>query len=263
MIPISDSVRSRTTPYVNIIFIAINVLVFLYQLTLSTTNPQIGFFFGLSELDLFFFDWGARPACLAEYFGFNPDADPRALVFACPEGDRVLATPITSMFLHGGWLHLFGNMIFLWVFGDNVEDAMGHVRYAAFYVVVGLAAGAAHIFVNQNDIIPAIGASGAVAGVLGAYLLLYPRATVAAILPIFILFLVPFRVPAVLLIGFWFLLQLFNGFAALAATDVVGAGGGIAWFAHIGGFLAGLLLVRLFLIGRPRRGPLRVIKPRW
>jgi membrane associated rhomboid family serine protease len=98
---------------------------------------------------------------------------------------------------------------------------------------------------------------------LGAYLLLYPRATVAAILPIFILFLVPFRVPAVLLIGFWFLLQLFNGFAALAATDVVGVGGGTAWFAHIGGFIAGLVLVRVFVIGRRRRPPLRVATPRW
>ncbi len=260
MIPISDSVRSRTTPYVNIAFISINILVFLYQFTLGTfPDPRTL----LSELDLFFFDWGAIPACLSDRFGFNPDTDPRALAFVCPDSDRVLATPITSMFLHGGWLHLLGNMIFLWVFGDNVEDAMGHVRYAIFYIVVGLAAGTTHIFINQNDIIPAIGASGAVAGVLGAYLLLYPRATVAAILPIFILFWVPFRVPAVLLIGFWFLLQLFSGFAALAATDVVGAGGGTAWFAHIGGFIAGLLLIRLFVTGRPRRARLRVVNPRW
>lgn len=260
MIPISDSVRSRTTPYVNIALISINVLFFVYQLTLDTfPDPRNSF---LSELDLFFLDWGSIPACLTDRFGFEPTTDARLLAFACPEGDQLLATPITSMFLHGGWLHLLGNMIFLWVFGDNVEDALGHVRYAAFYIVVGLAAGAAHIFMNQNDVIPAIGASGAVAGVLGAYLLLYPRATVSAILPIFILFLFPFRVPAVLLISFWFLLQLFNGFAAITATDVVGAGGGVAWFAHIGGFVAGLVLIRVFLVGR-RRAQLRPIDPRW
>jgi len=260
MIPISDSVRSRSTPYVNIAFIVINVLIFLYQLTLSTF-PAPGAL--LSELDIFFFDWGATPACLTDRFGFDPATDPRALSFFCPEGDRVLATPVTSMFLHGGWLHLIGNMIFLWVFGDNVEDAMGHARYAAFYVVVGLAAGAAHIFMNQNDIIPAIGASGAVAGILGAYLVLHPRATVAAILPIFILFWIPFHVPAVLLIGFWFLLQLFNGFATITATDVTGAGGGVAWFAHIGGFIAGLVLVRMFTARRGRRRHLRAVPPRW
>ena len=256
MIPISDSVRSRTTPYVNITFIALNILIFLYQLTLSTFPDARTF---LSELDIFFFDWGAIPACLTDRFGFEPETSPGALAFVCPEGDRALATPFTSMFLHGGWLHLIGNMVFLWVFGDNVEDAMGHIRYVVFYLVVGLAAGAAHIFMNQNDIIPAIGASGAVAGVLGAYLVLYPRATVAAILPIFILFWMPFRVPAVLLIGFWFLLQLFNGIAAIAATDITGAGGGIAWFAHIGGFIAGLVLVRVFTLGRSRRGRLRVV----
>jgi membrane associated rhomboid family serine protease len=255
MIPVSDSVQSRTTPYVNIAFIAFNILIFLYQLTLSTfPDPQTF----LSELDLFFFDWGSIPACLTERFGFDPETDPRLLAGVCPEGERVLATPFTSMFLHGGWLHLIGNLVFLWVFGDNVEDAMGHARYAVFYLVVGLIASASHIFMNQNDFIPAIGASGAVAGVLGAYLVLYPRATVAAILPIFILFLFPFRVPAVLLIGFWFLLQLFSGIAAITSTDVTGAGG-IAWFAHIGGFIAGVLLVRVFTIGRGRRGRLRLV----
>ena len=249
MIPIGDSVRSRSTPYVNVAIIAVNVIVFFYALSLNTfPNPQFGF---LSELDLFFYDWGTIPACLTDRFGYDPEADPRALAVFCPAGNDVLLTPFTAMFIHGGWLHLIGNMIFLWVFGDNVEDAMGHLRYALFYLVVGLAATATHIAVNQNDLIPAIGASGAIAGVLGAYLFLYPRATVAAILPIFILFWLPFYVPAVLLIGFWFLLQLWSGVAALNATDVVGAGG-VAWFAHIGGFVAGLLLVQLFVIGRPR-----------
>ncbi len=254
MIPIGDSVRSRTFPYVNITIIGISIVVFLYELTLSTFPnmffrglPQLGFF---SEMDLFFFDWGTLPACLGDRFGFDPDVPPWALAALCPESDRLLLTPFAAMFIHGGWFHLIGNMIFLWVFGDNVEDAMGHLRYALFYLIAGLAATAAHVAVNQNDLMPAIGASGAIAGVLGAYLVLYPRATVAAILPIFILFWIPFYVPAGLLIGFWFFLQLFNGVAALATTDVVGAGGGVAWFAHIGGFVAGLVLVRLFVLGR-------------
>jgi membrane associated rhomboid family serine protease len=255
MIPVSDSVRSRTTPYVNIAFISINVLVFLYELTLSTNQS----FRGPSELDLFFYDWGAIPACLADTFSFHPDVSERLISAACPEGNRVYATPFTSMFIHGGWLHLIGNMIFLWVFGDNVEDAMGHVRYAIFYVVVGLAASAAHVFMNQNDLVPAIGASGAIAGVLGAYLVLYPRATVSAILPVFIIIWIPFRFPAVVLIGFWFLLQTLSGVVSLASADVVGAGGGVAWFAHIGGFIAGIVLVRLFTAGGARRPRLRAV----
>ena len=252
MIPIGDNVRSRGTPYVNIALITINVLVFLYQLTLSTTPTGPGFP-GLSALDLFFFDWGSIPACLTDRFASPSDLDPRVVALVCPEDERLLATPFTAMFIHGGWLHLIGNMIFLWVFGDNVEDAMGHVRYAVFYLIGGLAATAAHVAVNQNDVVPAVGASGAIAAVLGAYLVLYPRARISAILPIFILFWLPFQVPAVLLIGFWFLLQLFSGLAALSAADVVGASGGVAWFAHIGGFVAGLLLVRIFVLGRPAR----------
>ena len=254
MIPIGDSVRSRTFPYVNLAIIAINILVFLYELTLSGVPSYIALTVPnrllLSELDRFFFDWGTIPAFLTDNFGASPDVASRNLAVLCPEPGRLLLTPLTSMFLHGGWVHLVGNMIFLWVFGDNVEDAMGHARYAVFYLVVGVAATAAHTAVSQNDLTPAIGASGAIAGVLGAYLVLYPRATVAAVLPIFVLFWMPFYVPAVVLIGFWFLLQLFSGIASLAATGVVGGGGGVAWFAHVGGFVAGLVLVKLFVLGR-------------
>ena len=253
MIPVGDSVRSRSFPFVNVAIIALNVLVFVYELTLSTIPdrafvalPQFGVF---SQLDLFFFDWGTIPACLSDRFGFQPDVRQTALTTLC-DSDRVVLSPFASMFLHGGWLHLIGNMIFLWVFGDNVEDAMGHVRYAAFYVIGGLAATAAHVAVDPNDLTPAIGASGAIAAVLGAYLVLYPRATVTAVLPIFFLLWIPFHVPAIFLIGIWFLMQLLNGVAALAATNVVGAGGGVAWFAHIGGFVAGLVLVKLFVFGR-------------
>lgn len=254
MIPIGDSVRSRTTPYVNVSIIAACILVFLYQLTLNAQS--FGFF---SELDIFFRDWGVIPGCLGEELGYSNDLTPREFSLACPGSTQVLVTPLTSMFLHGGWLHLLGNMIFLWVFGDNVEDAMGHVRYAVFYVVVGVAATATHIALNQSDLVPAIGASGAIAGVLGAYLVLYPRARVSAILPIFILFWIPFQVPAALLIGFWFLLQVFSGVASLAAADI---SGGTAWFAHIGGFIAGVILIRFFVIGRHWQRRLRVVARR-
>ncbi|MCH8025857.1 MAG: rhomboid family intramembrane serine protease [Chloroflexi bacterium] len=254
MIPIGDSIQSRSTPYVNVSIIAACVLVFLYQLTLtSVTVPQLGIF---SELDRFFRDWGAVPACLTDSAGLSPNASPRLIEALCPDDARLAMTPLTAMFLHGGWLHLGGNMIFLWVFGDNVEDAMGHARYAIFYLLTGLLATAAHIALNQSDLTPVIGASGAIAGVLGAYLMLFPRANVTAILPIFILFWIPFHVPAVFLIGFWFLLQIFSGVASITSTDVAG---GTAWFAHIGGFVAGVLLVRLFALRRRRRRRLRVI----
>jgi membrane associated rhomboid family serine protease len=249
MIPIGDSVRSRSFPYVNVAIITINVLIFLYELTLSTAPLRP---LGLSELDRFVYTWGAIPACLGDQFGFRPDAPARQLAAVCGVNNETGGV-FYSMFIHGGWLHLVGNMIFLWVFGDNVEDAMGHARYAVFYVAVGLGATAAQVAANQNDLVPAVGASGAIAGVLGAYLVLYPRATVTAILPFFLLFWIPFHVPAVFLIGLWFVLQLMNGLAALTSTDVVNAGGGVAWFAHIGGFVAGVVLIKLFVLGRPVR----------
>jgi membrane associated rhomboid family serine protease len=246
MIPVGDNVRSRTFPFVNVTIIALNIILFLYELTLSTAQLPP---FGLSELDRFFFEWGTIPACLVDRLGYETNAPPLEHQFFCRANNEYTAA-LYSMFLHGGWLHLIGNMVFLWVFGDNVEDAMGHIRYAVFYAAVGLGATAAHVFVNQDDLVPAIGASGAIAGVLAAYLVLYPRATVAAVLPIFILIFVPFYIPAVVLIGFWFFLQIFNGLASFATTDVVNAGGGVAWFAHIGGFVAGLVLVKLFVLGR-------------
>ena len=243
MIPVGDSVHSRTFPIVNVTIIGLNILIFLYELTLSTTPLRPS---GFSELDVFFFHWGAIPACLGDHFGFHPDVSQRELTFYCTN-NRAVASVFYSMFLHGGWLHLFGNMIFLWVFGDNVEDAMGHLRYALFYLIVGLAATATQVFINQNDFTPAIGASGAIAGVLGAYLVLYPRARVTALIPF--IFFIPFFLPAVVLIGVWFAMQLISGVAALTTTDV-NAGGGIAFFAHIGGFAAGVMLVKVFVVGR-------------
>jgi membrane associated rhomboid family serine protease len=163
-------------------------------------------------------------------------------------------TMFTALFIHGSWLHILGNMLFLWIFGDNVEDSMGHALYALFYLAVGASASFAHMLVNASDMTPAVGASGAIAGVMGAYIVLFPRATVAVIIPV--LFFLPFPVPAFLLIGFWFVAQVFSGFASLGVSTV-GAGGGIAYFAHIGGFLAGALLVNIFAVRRRPPSPRR------
>jgi membrane associated rhomboid family serine protease len=140
----------------------------------------------------------------------------------------------TSMFLHGGWLHLLGNMLYLYIFGDNVEDALGHVRYLLFYLACGVAASVTHLALNLDSVVPTVGASGAIAGVLGAYFLLYPKAKVLTLLPIFI-FIQIVEIPAFLFLGFWFLLQFISGTVASASQNA----GGVAWWAHIGGFAAG------------------------
>ena len=183
MIPIGDSVRSRTFPYVNLAIIIANFLVFFYELSLG------------NDVDSFLRDWGVVPRFVTDYFD-NPGDYPY----------RVLFTPITAMFIHGGWFHILGNMLFLWVFGDNVEDAIGHVSYLFFYVLGGIAAATAQIWVDTGSAVPMVGASGAIAAVLGGYVVLYPRATVAAV--IFPFFFWAFPVPAFVLIGLWFFLQL-------------------------------------------------------
>jgi membrane associated rhomboid family serine protease len=151
-------------------------------------------------------------------------------------------TILTSMFMHGGWLHLIGNMTFMWVFGNNIEDAMGHVKFLIFYLICGIAAAAAQTFINPNSIVPMVGASGAISGVLGAYLLLYPRVRVHTliILPIYI---TTVTLPAWVMLGYWILLQVLSGLVSLNELE---KGSGVAFFAHVGGFGAGLLLVRLF-----------------
>ena len=232
MIPIGDSVRSRTFPYVNLAIIIANFLVFFYELSLG------------NGVNSFLRDWGAVPALVTDYLD-HPGDHPL----------RVLFTPITAMFLHGGWFHILGNMLFLWVFGDNVEDAIGHVSYLVFYLLAGIAAAVTQIWVDSNSILPMVGASGAIAGVLAAYVVLYPRATIATVIfPVF--WAIP--VPAFVLIGLWFLLQLVSGAAAIGTA--VGASEGVAWFAHIGGFLAGLVLVWAF---RGERHGRRAGRPRW
>ncbi len=243
MIPIFDSVRARTFPYVNVTIIAINFLVFFYELALN----QQAVTRTLTELDVFISHWGNVPACtLAELGRHTTLAADRA----CRAQPNPLWTPLTAMFIHGGWLHIIGNMLFLFIFGDNVEDAMGHARYLVFYLLVGLIAAFTQMAVDPDSLTPAIGASGAIAGVLGAYLLLFPRATVAV--SMVFLFFIPLPVPAWFLIGLWFVSQLFTGFASFG-SHTVGAGGGVAYFAHIGGFVAGVCLVNLFVLGRPPR----------
>jgi membrane associated rhomboid family serine protease len=250
MIPIADTTHSRSFPYVNVTIIALNFLVFFYELALSTDTLRgtVGGVPVTSELDRFVWHWGNIPACTLDSLGLR-DTVSIAAARLCGAQPHPAWTLFSAMFMHGGWLHILGNMLFLWIFGDNIEDAMGHVAYALFYLVVGAAAAFTHMAFNASDLTPAIGASGAIAGVLGAYILLFPRATVVTLVPLFIF--VPVPIPAFLLIGFWFVIQLFSGFASFG-TDAVGAGGGVAYFAHIGGFVAGVLLVNFFVWNRAR-----------
>jgi membrane associated rhomboid family serine protease len=224
VLPVTDEVRSRSTPYVNIGLIVANIVVFLYELTLSD-----------AELNTFFQQHGVIPGQLVDWWN-----DPAGL------GEPL--TIYTSAFLHGGWLHLIGNMVYLWVFGDNVEDAFGHVRYFFFYFVCALGAVVAQVLVDTEGTVPVIGASGAIAGVLGAYLVFYPRATVGALVGY--VWYVP--VPAVFVILFWFVMQLLAGIAALGAESV--AEQQTAFWAHIGGFATGAAIAaaaRPFLRIRP------------
>jgi membrane associated rhomboid family serine protease len=239
-IPYRDTVRARGVPYVNITIIVINLLVFLYEVALSQ-QTIIG---DLTELDRFFNEWGTIPACLFDDMGVG-SALSAGEATRCDAQPRTGLTLLTSMFIHGGWLHLVGNMLFLWIFGDNVEDAMGHLRYAIFYLVCGVIASFAHAFSNMGSLSPAIGASGAISGVMGGYLVLYPRGAIYA----FPFFFIPF--PAWLFIGIYMIIQ-FNGGIASLGADAAGASD-IAYFAHIGGFIAGAALVTLFMAGRPRR----------
>ncbi len=248
MLPVGDFLRRRTTPYVNWSLILINAAVFLYTLSLSTQPTEVFAFQRISPADLFYFQWGALPACISNYFGFGTSVDPRVLTAVCPSGDRPALTIFTSMFMHAGWAHILGNMLFLWIFGDNVEDYLGHVRYLIFYLAVGVVAMATQVAFSSSDLVPTVGASGAIAGVMGSYLLLYPTAIVEVI--IFPIFFIPFFVPAAVLIIVWFLTQVVSGISQIGAT----AGSGIAWWAHVGGFSAGAILT-LLAGGRPRAGP--------
>ena len=230
MFPLKDDVPSRSTPFVTLGLIGLNVLVFLYQVSLQLTGD-------------------GRAARVAEAFVLEFGAVPCRLSGACASPDSFphpLLTVVTAMFLHGGLLHVGGNMLYLWIFGDNVEDTLGHGRFLLFYLLSGAAAAAAQTAAGPASPVPMIGASGAVSGVLGAYLILFPRATILTLVT-FVFFIRLVHVPAMVVLGFWIVVQLFNG---LGSFHTPGGEGGVAWFAHIGGFLAG---IGLLLIVRPRR----------
>jgi membrane associated rhomboid family serine protease len=224
MIPVRDTIPSRRVPLVTWSLIAINSVVFLGELGMTP-----------AELQRFFYLFGIVPAR-----------------YSHPEWAEALGFPVddywpflTSMFLHSGWSHILGNMWSLWIFGDNVEDRMGHGRFLLFYLVTGLLAGLTHWFTNLDSTIPTVGASGAIAGVLGAYFVLFPRSQIVVMLPVlFVPFF--FTLPAVTYLLFWIVSQVLGGaLAGMRRGDV----GGIAFWAHVGGFFAGMILHRLFLLG--------------
>lgn len=231
MIPLKDDNPSSTRPIVTVSILIANVLVFLYQLLLSGPGEQI-----------FIFKTAAIPFELTHFTDRTEFPIP-GTYYAFPEA--LLPFPLTlfsSMFVHGGFTHIGSNMLYLWIFGNNVEDAMGRVRFVFFYLICGVAATLVHVIADPDSTVPMIGASGAIAGVLGAYFVLYPQARVKTLV-ILIIFIQIVHIPAVLLLGFWLLMQIMN----------VGGGGGVAWYAHIGGFLAGMFLIRHFVRERPRR----------
>lgn len=225
MIPIYDANPTRRRPVVNWLLILANVAVFLYELSLRSR-----------QLDNLVVNWGVVPNNIL-YALTHP--------FAAPP--QIWATLVTSQFLHAGWAHILGNMLFLWVFGDNIEDVLGHVGYLFFYLLGGIAAGLVQVLVSVPSTIPSIGASGAIAAVLGAYIVLYPWARVSILFPLVILFWT-IQVPAIIVIGWWFIQQFFYGIGVLSS----GAASGIAFWAHIGGFGAGMVMILPF-IGRARQ----------
>jgi hypothetical protein len=211
---------------VTLALIAANVAAFAYELSLGPA------------LEGFLREYGVVPARLAGQW------------IAGARGWGELAPILTAMFLHGGWLHLVLNLWFLWIFGDNVEDRIGHSRYLVLYLAAGTAATLAHVLANPASTLPTVGASGAIAGVLGAYFLAYPRARVTTLIPIFV-FIHVAVLPAWVVLGMWFALQFLSGALSLATTQA--SAGGVAWWAHIGGFAAGVLLMPVLSIGRPGR----------
>jgi membrane associated rhomboid family serine protease len=207
MFPIRDTQPSYSRPIVTILIIVLNVVVFLYEFTLDDYSQN--YFVG---------HYGLIPA------HFHASA------------------LITSMFMHGGWMHIIGNMWFLWIFGDNIEDVLGHTKYLVFYILCGIAAGMTQTFFNAGSRLPMVGASGAIAGVMGAYLVKFPHSRIVTLVFVFIFF-TTIEVPAVLMLLYWFFIQIFNGIGTVGYSHL--SQGGTAWFAHVGGFIAGILLVNL------------------
>jgi rhomboid family protein len=229
MFPIRDSIPSHSVPVATRLLVLVNAMVFILQLTLSPESlQQMAYLFGIVPARFTHQEWAAS-------VGF-------------PVG--TYWPVLTHQFLHGGWLHVISNMWALWIFGDNVEDRMGSVRFTIFYLVCGSVAGLVHIFINPDSVVPTVGASGAIAGVLGAYLMFFPTSRILVLFPIFI-FPLFFEVPAVLYLVIWFLTQLFSGTLSLAGPARVAD---IAWWAHIGGFICGMILCWVFARRSPSRG---------
>jgi membrane associated rhomboid family serine protease len=229
MIPLRDDQPVFSTPFVNYFLIALNILIFLFEVSVSMQSR--------GDLNALMFQFGVVPAKEVGLLTGIPIFSPGAAVVPI----------LSSMFLHASWSHVIGNMWFLWIFGDNIEDYLGHFKYLVFYLLSGVAASVTHILLNPNSTIPSVGASGAIAGVLGAYFILYPRAKVLTWFPVFFLF----YLPAWLMLGYWFVLQFLSG-AATSIAETSQTTGGVAFWAHVGGFVAGIVLVKLFP-ERPRR----------
>jgi membrane associated rhomboid family serine protease len=222
MIPLKDDNPTRIFPFFTILLILLNALVFFVELL----HP--------GGMKYVVYNFGAVPSNI--------------LTFRSNQPIPPYMTIVTSMFMHGGFIHILGNMLYLWIFGNNIEDRLGHFRFLLFYLVGGVVAALAHSITSPNSQIPMIGASGAVAGILGAYLLLYPRARVHTLI-FFGFFIDIIRIPALIIIGFWGIIQVINGIVSKGLVQQ----GGVAWFAHIGGFLFGILTIRLWLQRHRRR----------
>src|SRR6266852_450744 len=249
LFPIADENADRTTtPVVNYIIILINVLVFVFLQGLGT-NDRFTYAFSTVPAEII----SGRDIVTRDRVLVQPITGQRVEMPGLqPTPIPVYLTLITSMFMHGGIAHIFGNMLFLWIFGDNIEDRIGHFRYLIFYLVCGVLAGLAHVFATfifagdnvASLLVPSLGASGAISGVLGAYILLFPTKRVTVLLSWFIT-----QVPAFVAIGLWFVFQLISGLGMLGSGSQQG---GVAYAAHVGGFIAGLALIKIFEIGRPR-----------
>ena len=226
LFPLYDENPTKSIPWITLLLILINVLVFIYELSLQSAGKLQQLF---------------QTAALIPYEITN-----LAKLTSDVPNIGILAV-FTSMFMHGGWLHIIGNMWYLWIFGNNVEDTLGHAKYLLFYLLCGIGGGIGHILSQPYSQVPTVGASGAIAGVLAGYLIMFPTARVVTIVPIFI-FLQIVKVPAILLIGLWFLIQIASGMGSLSTQ----ASGGTAWFAHIGGFIAGVVLV--LVLSRKKTG---------
>jgi rhomboid family protein len=225
MIPIRDDQPRFSTPYVTYFLVALNVVVFLMELSVGAQSR--------GALNSLIFEFGVIPGQVLDSLQGGPQLSPVGAV-----------VPIfTSMFLHGSWLHIIGNMWVLWIFGDNIEDHVGHFLYLVFYLVCGFAAAVTHILLNPGSNVPTVGASGAIAGILGAYFLLYPKARVLTIVPL-IVFFTFWWLPAWIVLGYWFLVQFLSGTATSVAYSS-STSGGIAFWAHVGGFVAGIILIKV------------------